>query len=164
MRHGIWAAVAMFGFAASIRAQPSPNVSLFAQYIRPILEQQCQACHGGAAKQSGVEVTTREKLLRGGDHGPALAPGKPEESLLYLYLKGEGRPTMRWGGKHLPGEQMAHFAEGIGAGAPFEGRLRAAAAARPTATDHWAYRSRRRPRGGGGGGGGWVRNPIDAFL
>src|SRR5438477_13024820 len=84
MRHGIWAAVTMFGLAASIRAQPSPNTSLFAQQIRPILEQQCQTCHGGAAKQSGLEITTREKLLRGGDHGPAVVPGKPEESRLHL--------------------------------------------------------------------------------
>src|ERR1041385_8085852 len=109
MRHSIWAAIAMLGFAASTRAQPSPNASLFAQNIRPILEQQCQTCPSGAAKQSGLDITPREKLRRGGDHGPALAPGKPEESLLYLYLKGERKPSMPFGGKQLSEEQIAHF-------------------------------------------------------
>src|SRR6266566_4493770 len=137
MKHSICTAVAMFGFVVSIRAQPSPNTSLFSQQIRPILEQQCQTCHGGAAKQSGLDITTREKLLRGGDHGPALVPGKPEESLLYLYLKGERKPSMPFGGKQLSEEQIARFAEWIRAGAPFEEPLKAATAPRPTATDHW---------------------------
>ena len=162
MRHGIWVAVAVFGFAVSIRAQPS---SLFGKHIRPILEQQCLACHGGAAKQSGLEVTTRENLLRGGDHGPALAPGKPEESLLYLYLKGQRQPSMPFGGKQLSEEQIGRVAEWIRAGAPFEEPLNnAATTARPMATDHWAYRPPRRPPVPAVKNSQWVRNPIDAFL
>src|SRR6266536_2061082 len=122
---GIWAAIAVFGFGVSLLAQPSENTLLFREHIRPILEKQCQTCQGGAARQSGLEVTSREKLLRGGDHGPAVAPGKPEESLLYLYVKHERQPGMPFGGKKLSEEQIARIAEWIRAGAPFEEPLNA---------------------------------------
>src|SRR3954454_11384204 len=69
-----WAVLTFVQIGAALHAQ-----SLFNQHVRPILEKQCQACHSGASKQSGLEVATREKLLRGGDHGPAVVPGKPEE-------------------------------------------------------------------------------------
>src|SRR5262245_55480985 len=165
MRHGLWAAVAVLGFGTSVRAQPSPNSSIFGQHIRPILEQQCRACHAGATKKSGLDVTTREKLLRGGDHGPGLVPGKPEESLLYLYIKGERQPSMPFGGKKLSEEQIAHIAEWIRAGAPFEEPLNTSAAtSKRTATDHWAYRVPRRPSVPVVKDSKWVRNPIDAFL
>src|SRR5262249_45939051 len=136
----------------------------FGQQIRPILEQQCQPCHGGNATQSGLRVTSRENLLRGGDHGPAVVPGKPEESLIYLYLKGERQPSMPFGGKQLSEEQIALFAEWIRAGVPFEGHLKPASAPKRPAAGHWAYQQPRRPPVPVAQDSNWVRNPIDAFL
>ena len=136
--------------------------SLFNQHVRPILEKQCQSCHSGASKQSGLEVVSREKLLRGGDHGPAVVPGKPEESLLYLYVSHQKQPGMPLGGKKLPDEQIALISEWIRAGAPFDEPLTTTAPAQKrTATDHWAFRAPVRPvvpavKNAG--------NPIDAFL
>src|SRR5262245_33295704 len=67
-----WAVLIFLQFGATLNAQ-----SLFNRHVRLILEEQCQACHSGASRQSGLEVATREELLRGGDHGPAIVPGKP---------------------------------------------------------------------------------------
>src|SRR5688572_4667374 len=100
-----WAVLTIVQIGAALHAQ-----SLFDQHVRPILEKQCQACHSAASRQSGLEVVTREKLLRGGDHGPAVVPGKPEESLLYLYINHQKQPGMPLGGKKLSGEQIARFA------------------------------------------------------
>jgi mono/diheme cytochrome c family protein len=149
--------IALVQMGASIHAQ-----SVFNQHVRPILEKQCQACHSGASNQSGLEVATREMLLRGGDHGPAVVPGKPEESLLYLYVKHERQPGMPFGGKKLTEEQIARIAEWIRAGAPFDEPLKTAAPAPGrAATDHWAFRAPVRPPVPAVKN---ANNPIDAFL
>ena len=41
------------------------------------------ACHTGKFKKSGLDLSTRDLAIRGGDRGPALVPGKAQESLLY---------------------------------------------------------------------------------
>jgi len=54
----------------------------FENQIRPILVERCQTCHGDQKPKGGLRLTSREMLLRGGDTGPAVLPGKPDESLL----------------------------------------------------------------------------------
>ncbi len=46
--------------------------------------QHCYECHSAGAKkiQGGLTLDTREGLLRGGESGPAVVPGKPGQSLL----------------------------------------------------------------------------------
>jgi mono/diheme cytochrome c family protein len=165
MGHLIGAAIVFLGATVSLNAQAAQSSAavLFNQQVQPILEQQCQSCHGKTAKQSGLDVTSRETLLRGGDHGPAVTPGKPEESLLYLYVKHERQPGMPFGGKKLSEEQIARIAEWIRAGAPFDEPLKTSAPKR-AAMDHWAFRPPRRPAVPAVTDTKWVRNPIDAFL
>ena len=56
----------------------------------------CLQCHGGAAGgaaakiEGGLSLTSRAALLRGGDDGPAIVPGKPNESLLIRSVRHEG--------------------------------------------------------------------------
>lgn len=146
------------------QATDKASPSKFEERIKPLLEQQCKTCHAGSAGQAGLDVTTRETLLRGGDRGPAVVPGKPEESLLYLYIKHERQPGMPFKGKKLSNEQIADVAEWIAAGAPFGEPLKVAAPPKRTATDHWAFRSPQRPVVPKVQYQAWVRNPIDAFL
>lgn len=47
-----------------------------------ILQEKCLACHGESSAMSGLVLTTRENLLKGGLRGPAIVPGKAAESLL----------------------------------------------------------------------------------
>ncbi len=60
------------------------GLTLFETRIRPLLVQHCYRCHSGttASPESGLRLDTREGLLTGGDRGPAIVPGHPEESLL----------------------------------------------------------------------------------
>ncbi len=46
--------------------------------IRPVLEASCFGCHSSTAKKlkGGLLLDSREALLRGGDSGPAVVPGK----------------------------------------------------------------------------------------
>src|SRR5437867_2821293 len=58
----------------------TPN--LLEQSAKGIIEQNCVTCHG-EAQMSGLDMRQREKILKGGNRGPAVVPGKPEQSLFY---------------------------------------------------------------------------------
>ncbi len=64
-------------------------IAFFEKHIRPVLVQHCYECHSAGSKkiQGGLSLDTREGLLRGGESGPALVPGKPQQSLLIQALK-----------------------------------------------------------------------------
>lgn len=60
---------------------------LFENSIRPVLVETCFRCHGDNKDSSGLRVDSREALIRGGESGAAIVPGKPEESLLVKAIK-----------------------------------------------------------------------------
>jgi hypothetical protein len=45
----------------------------------------CFACHT-AAHSGGLQLDSRDSLIKGGNSGPAIVPGNPEHSLLILRL------------------------------------------------------------------------------
>src|SRR5215475_1998681 len=61
-----------------------PGVEFFEKKIRPILVEQCYACHSKDAKKQrgGLLLDTKAALRKGGKSGPAIVPGKPKDSLL----------------------------------------------------------------------------------
>src|SRR5437588_9497366 len=68
--------------AASVRAGED-GIEFFEKKIRPLLTQRCFECHSPEKKvKGGLRLDSREGWQTGGDTGPALVPGKPEESLL----------------------------------------------------------------------------------
>ncbi len=60
--------------------------------ILPILLLRCTACHGRQKREGELDLRTRAAMLRGGKSGPALVPGKPEESLILKRLQREEMP------------------------------------------------------------------------
>ncbi|MBI1896918.1 MAG: PSD1 domain-containing protein [Acidobacteria bacterium] len=86
-----------------------------------ILEKNCLVCHGQALKSSGLDLRTRESILKGGDGGEAVVPGKPEQSRLYRFVAGLAQPSMP-PGKPLPSGQVEVLRRWIEAGAPLEAR------------------------------------------
>jgi hypothetical protein len=50
--------------------------------IEALLLLRCAACHGAARQEGGLDLRTRESLLRGGRSGPAAVPGQPDSSLI----------------------------------------------------------------------------------
>jgi hypothetical protein len=55
---------------------------LFETHILPILETRCMKCHGDPKVQGGLDLRRKFTLVRGGDNGPGIVPGKPADSLL----------------------------------------------------------------------------------
>ena len=60
----------------------------FAKDIAPIFVASCTGCHGDMRPRNNFSLLTFERLLRGGDRGAPITPGKPAESLLIGKLKG----------------------------------------------------------------------------
>src|SRR5262245_24346974 len=91
-------------FAAS-SARAEYDTDFFEQGIRPLLGDRREVCHSAAkTKTSGdLALDTREGWTKGGDTGPAIVPGKPDESLLIRAVRygadGPQMPPKEKGGK-----------------------------------------------------------------
>src|SRR5437867_3268980 len=55
---------------------------------------ECFACHNQEKKKGGLVLTSRERLLEGGDDGAVVEPGKPEASRLAKALMKDADPHM----------------------------------------------------------------------
>ena len=62
----------------------STDLEFFEKKIRPLLAENCYKCHSAKAKKlkGGLRLDYRAGVLKGGDSGPAIQPGKPEMSRL----------------------------------------------------------------------------------
>ncbi len=54
------------------------------QEIQPIFNQYCTSCHIGNFASGGLNLTTYEELMAGGDSGSVVTPGDYENSLLWI--------------------------------------------------------------------------------
>ena len=58
----------------------------YAEHVVPILEARCISCHGTRKKKSGLRLDSPEAILAGGEGGPALESGAPDDSELLFRL------------------------------------------------------------------------------
>ena len=96
----------------------APDAAFFEAKIRPVLAAKCYGCHASTLKapMGGLALDTKAALLKGGDLGPVLTPGKPDDSLLLSALTYKDDVQMPPTGK-LPDAVIADFREWIAAGA-----------------------------------------------
>lgn len=64
----------------------------FEKDIAPILRTRCLSCHQGDRRKADLELSSSGRTLAGGESGPAIVPGKPDESLLYQRIKSGEMP------------------------------------------------------------------------
>src|SRR5579872_4066104 len=105
----------------------SEGLKLFAEQIRPVLEQNCLECHGGKRTRSGFDLSTREALLRGGDNGPAIARDNPESSRFIRLLRHLDDPGMPYKKPRLDDALIAKMVRWIALDTPYDGALKSAA-------------------------------------
>ena len=136
--------------------------------VRPVLQTKCLNCHGGKFKQAGLDISTREKLLRGSDvHKDVIVPGNAGASLLIKKIKHLHEPAMPYQGDKLSDEMIANIAAWVDAKAPYPKDLRLEAADQKAflhGSDHWAYQPPKRPLLPKVKNQAWVRGPIDLFV
>ena len=92
----------------------------YTKQIAPIFAASCNACHGGAAPQSKLILTTYAALMKGGRRGAEVVAGNPAKSLLVQYIEGTKQPRMPIGGALKPAE-IAAIRRWISEGAKVDG-------------------------------------------
>lgn len=97
------------------------GTKLFRDQVRNILVHKCLDCHGGNTIESGLDITTRQSLLRGGDSGTAaVQPGNAKSSLMYRLVTHEQQPTMPLEASKLKPQEIEAIGRWIDLGAPYD--------------------------------------------
>ena len=166
---GSFAALFAITSATQAAAPDATGLAFFEQKIRPVLVEKCYSCHSADTKKGakgGLRVDTREALLRGGDGGAAVVPGKRTESLLLKALRGDEVAEMPPSGK-LPEAVIADFEKWIAMGAPDprDGKFSAASGFDITeGRKFWSFQPPKVHSAPAVTDSRWVRTDIDRFL
>jgi hypothetical protein len=142
-------------------ARASEQDDFFEAKIRPVLVGTCFRCHGGGKTSGDLRLDSRERLLKGGSSGPAVVPGKPDESLLIKAIQRQpdvsAMPPEKE--KALRADQVADFIVWVKAGAAWPAKT-----ATFEATKHWAFEPIRDVVPPDVQDKAWVKNSIDSFI
>ena len=146
---GLSALVLSAATGGSVAYAQTGSTVTFTDHIRPIFERSCWNCHGEAAQLSDLDLRSRDGALDGGTRGPALVPGRADQSRLYRVLAGLDDPRMPMSGDTLSEAEIAAVRTWIDDGAHWdEGGATSAADALaalenselpPGARDYWAF-------------------------
>ncbi len=90
----------------------SRAADFWGEHVEPVLRDHCVECHSQTKAKSGLDLSTFQLALRGGDRGAGFVPGRPDESNLYLFLKPDADPHMP-PKRTLSDEQIALVRTGI---------------------------------------------------
>ncbi|MFN0053126.1 MAG: PSD1 and planctomycete cytochrome C domain-containing protein [Planctomycetales bacterium] len=154
------------GEDAAAPAKPPIN---FEDDVVPILQVRCLKCHGEEARKGGLDLRRKFTMIQGGDGGPALAPGRPEESLLIEMISNKEMPPKEE--EPLDARQIEVLKRWVTAGAPIKGEaeppLETSDQETPLNEEDRRFWSFQPPIAGPlpeVNGLDQVRTPIDAFL
>jgi len=144
------------------------DLQFFESEVRPLLTDHCYECHAGESRilRGGLRLDHRAGWLRGGDSGPAIVPGDPQNSLLMQAVRYESMEMPPAG--RLSEQQTAVLGEWIRRGAP-DPRLEAPPAKlQPVDWDaarkHWAFQPIPDVEPPAESDPLWSKNPIDRFV
>lgn len=95
------------------------KIEFFEKQVRPLLVKRCFECHGGTKAAGGLSLASAASWKKGGDDGPVIVPGKPDESRLIdaINYRNLEMPPADKGGK-LPADEIAVFTKWVQMGAP----------------------------------------------
>jgi mono/diheme cytochrome c family protein len=130
--------------------------------VKPLLTRHCVACHGAAKPRGGLRLDTAAAALQGGDSGPAVLPGRGDESPLIAAVRGDGdTERMPFERPPLSEAEIALLKNWIDQGAK---SIAGEKPGVPPSQKHWAFILPRRPPVPNVAKSGWARNPIDRFV
>ncbi len=101
----------------------SRGLVTFSQHVRPVLVKICLSCHGGEKTKGGLDLATREELLKGGTEGAAIVPFSAKDSRLLKLVRHAEEPHMPEKADKLPPEVIARLESWINDGAPYDSPL-----------------------------------------
>jgi cytochrome c553 len=163
-------ALPAIAWARSAPRDDASAVEFFEKSVRPLLVAHCYTCHSADTNsRGGLRVDDRNGLLVGGGRGPAVIPGKPDESLLIKAVTRVGQLKMP-PERPISDSDVAILKRWIRDGAAWT-KVDSVASDRQVVADypklrkeHWAWQPLREPRVPVVADSAWPRDDIDRFL
>jgi hypothetical protein len=163
-----WALVlALLGLNSAAAADEQTEPVDFSRHIAPLLAKNCLSCHAGSDPAGGLNLASRDGLLAGGASGPAIAPGKPDESSLFERVRaGEMPPPDKAARLSAADAQQLDAWIASGAAWPADRTLSPYefTTDKRAGLDWWSLRAPVRPEVPTAAARAQIRNPIDAFV
>ena len=165
----------MIAFTAGLQAgEPAATeeaLQFFERKVRPLLAGNCYKCHGQKKEKGKLRLDLHARILAGGDSGPAVVPGNPQESLLIKAVKYRDPELKMPPKKKLSDDQVGILVRWIELGAPWPkeaagGPARRAPGLEVTDKDRdwWSFRPFGEAPLPEVRKAGWVSNPVDSFI
>jgi len=138
--------IALTATAAEMDHPPTAaQLEFFEKEVRPVLADNCFKCHGPKKQKSSLRLDSRELILKGGEVGPVVVPGKPEVSRLILainHAKVKDVEAMPSADEKISPKAIAALTEWVRQGLPWPTE------SSPLAHDpskHWAFKTVQAP-------------------
>ncbi len=158
-------------------ADPAPaltpaDLQFFETRIQPILSNECYKCHSHQADRvkGKLMLDSRDALLLGGTSGPAIVPGKPDDSLLIQAVRYTDPDLQMPPPDHasqLGAAQIADLTEWVRRGAP-DPRVPQpgvnGSAYGGIGKAHWAFQPVQKPAVPAVKDAAWCQSPVDHFV
>lgn len=144
------------------------ELDFFEKQVRPLLVKRCYECHSSESGEPSGNLALDSKAgwQQGGDSGPALVPGKPQESVLIDAVRYETYEMPPEG--KLPDKEIAILEKWVRMGAPDPRTEKKAVAKQEIdfeeARKFWAFQPLERPEVPVVKNANWPRTEIDRFI
>ncbi len=144
--------------------------AFFESKVRPLLVEHCIECHGGEKTKGGLRLTHRAGWESGGDSGPAVVPGNPDESLLIKAVRYRDEDLSMPPERKLSDAQIAVLEEWVRMGAPDPRESEPSAESKTGALTveegrkFWAWQPVQKPAVPAVRDSAWPRGDLDRFV
>ncbi len=153
----------------------APGIEFFEAKVRPLLVTHCYECHSeDAAKaenlQGGLRLDNRAGVQQGGESGPVIVPGKPDESVLIKSVRYSDKALQMPPEQPLSAEQVAILEKWVAMGAPDPREGSAAVASVKRGIDFeagrqlWAFQKPVKHPAPNVSDNNWPKQPVDHFV
>lgn len=150
------------------------GLKLFDEAIESLLTSRCLECHNAADLSGGLDLSSHDGLIKGGERGPAILLKRPQDSLLLKLITRHQEPHMPPEGPAIAGDDVARILKWIELGAPFRRSLDESqksatedwtrSVIKPEDRDFWSFRPLYRPAIPQVRDQEAIGNEIDAFI
>ena len=157
-------------FAEPSTPQSALTESFYKEQVLPLLQKRCLECHSHAGDiEGGLTLDSRSGWQQGGDSGPAIVPGRPDESLLIKAVRYADPDLQMPPDGKLSAAEVAVLERWVAAGAVAPADNAIASRQKPSVDitagkNHWAFRPIVAATPPAVQDTAWPRDDVDRFL